>query len=160
MTHDHVKTEIAIDVAAVPRVVFDLAQDIERWPELLPHYRYVTVQSLKDGRILARMSARRPVGPVGVPVAWRSEYRSDDADPSDLRLHFLHRAGVTRGMRVTWRIRPSSGGSRVTIEHDFVRPLPLLGPDFIPQVVDRLFVRPIAGRTLATFKQLAEAQEQ
>ena len=97
------------------------------------------------------------MGPVGIPVAWRSEYWSDDADPGELRLHFLHRAGVTRGMRVTWHIRPARGGSRVTIEHDFVRRLPLLGPDFVPLVVDRLFVRPIAGRTLATFKQLAEA---
>ncbi len=153
------KTEISIEVAAPPRAVFDLAHKIERWPELLPHYRYVTVRSLADGRLLARMSARRPVGPVGIPVAWRSEYRSDDADPGELRLHFLHRAGITRGMRVTWRIRPARGGSRVTIEHDFKRHVPLFGPDFVPLVVDRLFVRPIAGRTLATFKQLAEARQ-
>ena len=159
MTVDPVRTEISIDVAAPPRAVFDLAHNLERWPELLPHYRYVTVRSLTGGRLLARMSARRAVGPVGIPVAWRSEYRPDDADPGELRLHFLHRAGMTRGMRVTWRIRPSHSGSRVTIEHDFERPLPLLGPDFVPLVVDRLFVRPIAGRTLATFKQLAEAQQ-
>ncbi len=29
--------------------------------------------------------------------------------------------------------------------------------DLFPRVVDRLFVRPIAGRTLATFKKLAES---
>jgi len=154
-----VRTEISINVAAPPRTVFDLAKDLERWPRLLPHYRYVTVRSLANGQIMARMSARRQLGPVAIPVAWRSEYRSDDADAGELRLHFLHRAGVTRGMRVTWRIRPSRGGSRVTIEHDFQRALPLLGPDFVPALVDRLFVRPIAGRTLATFKQLAEATE-
>ncbi len=61
-------------------------------------------------------------------------------------------------MRVTWRIRSAHGGCRVTIEHDFVRRVPVLGPEFVPLLVDRLFVRPIAGRTLATFKQLAEAQ--
>lgn len=139
--------------------MFDLVRDLERWPVLLPHYRYVTLRSLTDGRIVARMSARRPVGPIGIPVAWRSEYRSDDADPSELRLHFLHRAGVTRGMRVTWRIRPWRSGSRVTIEHDFERRVPLLGHNFVPRLVDRLFVRPIAGQTLATFKGVAEATQ-
>ncbi len=151
------RTEIGVDVAAHPRSVFDLVRDIARWPSLLPHYRYVTIRSLSDGRTLASMSARRLIGPIAIPVAWRSEYRSDESDPAELRLHFLHRAGVTRGMRVTWRIREIAAGSRVTIEHDFERRLPLLGANLLPRAVDRFFVRPIAGRTLATFKRLAEA---
>jgi hypothetical protein len=55
-------------------------------------------------------------------------------------------------MDVTWRIEPTAIGTRVTIEHVFAPRLPLLG-----SVVQGLFVRPIAGRTLATFKALAEA---
>ena len=64
-------------------------------------------------------------------------------------------------MDVTWHIRSTNGGSgsKITIEHDFVRRLPLLGETIFPSVVDRLFVRPIAGRTLATFKRLAEATD-
>jgi ribosome-associated toxin RatA of RatAB toxin-antitoxin module len=151
-----VRTEIGIDVSAAPRAVFDLVRDLERWPRLLPHDRDVTVRSLTTGHEIAKMSARRSIGPLGIPVAWRSEYHADDSNPTDLRLHFVHRAGITRGMRVTWRIRPTSAGSRVTIEHDFIRPVPLLSPEAIPRVVDVLFVRPIATRTLATFKHLAE----
>ena len=150
------RTEIGLAMGASPRQIFDLVRDLARWPDLLPHYRYVTVQSLADDRILATMSARRLVGPIGIPVAWRSEFHTDDSNPDELRLHFLHRAGVTRGMRVTWRIRKTARGSQVTIEHDFERSLPLVGPNLIPRIVDRLFVRPIAGRTLATFKRLAE----
>jgi hypothetical protein len=60
-------------------------------------------------------------------------------------------------MDVTWHIRTRAGGCRVTIEHNFTRHLPLLGDRLLPWLVDRLFVRPIAGRTLATFKTLAEA---
>lgn len=101
------------------------------------------------------MQAIRP-GRVRIPVGWTSEQWSDDSDPDDLRLRFVHVAGFTRGMDVTWHIRPADGGSRVTIVHDFTRALPLLGGDAFPRVVDRLFVRPIAGRTLATFKMLAE----
>ncbi len=151
------RTELGITMAATPQAVFELVRDLREWPSLLPHYRYVTVRSLPNGHVLAAMSARRSFGPLAIPVAWRSEYHADATDLDELRLHFVHRAGVTRGMRVTWRIRAVDGGSRVTIEHDFERPVPLLGRDVLPRLVDRLFVQPIAGRTLATFKQLAEA---
>jgi ribosome-associated toxin RatA of RatAB toxin-antitoxin module len=150
-------TSIGIDVRTPPRKVFDLARDVAAWPTKLPHYREVTIQSRMNDRITASMRAVRPLGPFGVPVSWRSEQWSDDSDASDLRLRFVHVGGATRGMDVTWHIRPTQGGCRVTIEHDFSRRLPMLGDEALPWFVDRLFVRPIAGRTLATFKRLAEA---
>jgi hypothetical protein len=60
-------------------------------------------------------------------------------------------------MDVTWRIdeRPEldgHGASHVEIEHLFRPRVP--GWAFL---VDRLFTRPIAGRTLATFRDIAEA---
>ena len=151
-------SEISIDVDKPPRVVFDLARDISQWPRLLPHYRQVTVHSRNEGRITASFAAVRPLWrQLGIPVWWRSKQWSDDADADDLRLRFQHVAGGTRGMDVTWHIRSTSLGSHVTIEHEFVRHLPLLGDELFPRMVDRLFVRPIAGRTLATFKKLAES---
>lgn len=150
------RTEISIDVAAPPRTVFDLVRDITRWPALLPHYRKVTIHSHRGERVTATMAAVRPLGRSGLPVGWRSEQWSDDTDPEDLRLRFVHVRGATRGMDVTWHIRPTDAGCRVTIEHNFVRRLPLLGDELFPRVVERLFVRPIATKTLATFKRLAE----
>jgi hypothetical protein len=62
-------------------------------------------------------------------------------------------------MDVTWHITArEAGGTNVAIVHDFVRRLPVIGGELFPRLVDRLFVRPIAGRTLATFKRLAEAR--
>ena len=56
-------------------------------------------------------------------------------------------------MDVTWRIEPlTDGGTHVTIEHAFSPRLPGFAA-----FVDRVFTRPIAGRTLATFKALSEA---
>ena len=46
----------------------------------------------------------------------------------------------------------AGAGSRVSIDHDF---RPRVAP--FAAFVDRGFTRPIAGRTLATFKALAEA---
>ena len=58
---------------------------------------------------------------------------------------------------MTWHIRPTPDGSRVTITHDFTRRIPLVGSQLFPRIVDRLFVRSIAGRTLATFKAIVES---
>jgi hypothetical protein len=96
--------------------------------------------------------ARRPFVPLlglGLPVAWRARTW---AEPDALQLRFVHVAGATKGMDVTWRIEPTAAGTRVSIDHDFRSPLPGFAA-----FVDRAFTRPIAGRTLATFKALAEA---
>lgn len=149
---------IGIHVSASARTVFDLARDVARWPALLPHYRRVAIRSMRAGRVLARMVAVRPLPwRFGIPVTWRAEAWSDDTDPTDLRLRFRHIRGVTRGMDVTWHIRPAGAGSSdVTIEHHFERGLTIVGRRLLPWFVDRMFTRPIAGRTLATFKRLAE----
>ena len=86
---------------------------------------------------------------LGLPVAWRSRTWNE---PETLRLRFVHRGGATNGMDVTWRIEPAPAGCRVSIDHDFRPRLPGWA-----RLVDRLFTRPIAGRTLATFRDLAEA---
>ncbi len=153
-------SSLAIGIAAAPRQVFELARDVARWAELLPHYRRVTVHGRRDGRTTAQMVAVRAFragGRLGIPVTWRAETWADDSDPADLRLRFVHIRGVTRGMDVTWHIRPDGQGAHVTIEHVFRRGLPLLGDRLLPWIVDRFFTRPIAGRTLRRFKALAEA---
>jgi ribosome-associated toxin RatA of RatAB toxin-antitoxin module len=150
-----VKSTIGIDVAAPADLVFRLARDVEAWPRLLPHYVAVTVVERRlDGSVVARMIARRSVLPVlglGVPVAWRSRTWNE---PATHRLRFVHQGGATAGMDVTWRIEPTATGCRVSIDHDF-RPRVAGWAAFI----DRVFTRPIAGRTLATFKAIAEAVE-
>jgi uncharacterized membrane protein len=149
------RSSVSIDVRAPARLVFELARDVERWPDLLPHYREVRVlERHLDGSVTARMVATRPVVRrvgYGVPVAWRARITSD-ATRQDLSFH--HLGGATAGMAVAWRIEPSEGGCRVTIEHLFAPRTPGWAP-----LLDRLFVRPIAARTLPTFKAIAEAAD-
>jgi polyketide cyclase/dehydrase/lipid transport protein len=83
-------------------------------------------------------------------VVWRSLTWSE---PDTRRLRFVHRGGATNGMDVTWTIEPiGDGRTRVEIEHDFQPRVPGWAA-----FVDGLFTRPVAGRTLATFRALAEA---
>jgi aromatase len=146
-------TTIAIEIGASPDLVFALAHDVERWERLLPHYaRSRLVERRADGTAVVDFVARRPLIAVlglGLPVTWRSRTWSERATR---RMRFVHVAGATRGMDVTWRIEPTATGCRVAIDHDFRPRLPLFAA-----FVDRVFTRPIAGRTLATFKALAEA---
>jgi ribosome-associated toxin RatA of RatAB toxin-antitoxin module len=152
-----VNSVIGIDIAAPPELVFRLARDVERWPRLLPHYVATRREAPADaeGRLLVRFVARWSILPVlglGVPVAWRSLTWSE-ADAR--RLRFVHRGGATNGMDVTWRIEPAGvdrRDCRVEIEHDFQPRVPGWA-----WLIDRLFTRPIATRTLATFRDLAEA---
>lgn len=144
---------IAIDVAAPPSLVFSLARDTERWDRLLPHYaRSHASERRADGSIVVDFVARRPLIGIlglGLPVTWRARTWNE---PATLRLRFAHVAGATKGMDVIWRIDAVGDGTRISIDHDF-RPRLALFAAF----VDRAFTRPIAGRTLATFKALAEA---
>jgi ribosome-associated toxin RatA of RatAB toxin-antitoxin module len=158
------RSTVSTDIAAPPELVFRLARDVERWPRLLPHYDHVRVVDRRDdGSLTAVMVARRPLVAglgLGLPVAWRSRV---SVDPATLRLRFRHLGGATGGMDVTWRIEPTPTGCRVSIDHDFRRAVSLpvlgslLGEDAWPALIDRFFTRPIAGRTLATFRALAES---
>jgi ribosome-associated toxin RatA of RatAB toxin-antitoxin module len=148
-------SDIGIDIDAPAPLVFALARDVGRWSTLLPHYvRSRVVARRPDGSVVADFVARRPLLPVlgiGLPVAWRSRIQHE---PETRGLSFFHVAGATTGMNVRWRIEPKGDGAscRVTISHDFAPRVPGFA-----RFVDRFFTRPIAGRTLATFKALAEA---
>jgi aromatase len=150
-----VNSDISIDIDAPDALVFALAHDVERWSTLLPHYVRSRIEDTDgSGRPIVEFVARRPLVPVlglGLPVVWWSRTWNE---PETHLLHFEHIAGATRGMQVTWRIEPTDDGSscRVTIAHAFSPRMPGYA-----WFVDRFFTRPIAGRTLATFKALAEA---
>ena len=144
---------IAIDVAAPPGLVFTLARDVERWERLLPHYaRSRALERRADGSLIVDFVARRPLDrPARVRAPGRLAVahleRAGDAAPS---LRARGRGDQGDGRHVA--DRAVGAGSRVSIDHDF-RPRVALFAAF----VDRAFTRPIAGRTLATFKALAEA---
>ena len=116
---------IGIDIAAPPELVYRLARDVTRWERLLPHYsRSAVVRREPDGTLVCDFVARRPFVPVlglGLPVTWRSRTWHE---PATRRLRFVHVAGATKGMDVTWTIEPTeradgSPGTRVEIAHDF-----------------------------------------
>ncbi len=141
-----------IRMAAPRERIFALAADVERWPQLLPHYRYVRRLPAAHGERSFAMGARR--GPI--PVRWRATQRPV---PDDGVIEFTHTGGLTRGMRVAWRLVPVEGGTEVSIEHELHLAWPLIGGFAASRVIGPHFVDAIAGRTLQRMKLLAEADQ-
>ena len=131
--------------------IFPLAAEIERWPERLPHYRYVRRLPATNGERRFAMGARR--GPI--PVSWEAVQRPL---PEERRIEFTHTGGVTRGMEVAWRFEPQHGGWDVSIEHTLHLAWPVIGGFAADAVIGPQFIDAIAGRTLRVVKRLAEAQ--
>ncbi len=143
-------SEIGILVAAPEAVVFDLASDVERWPERLPHYRYVRRIGSAGERRYA-FGARRG----RIPVRWEALVRPL---PQEHRLEFRHTGGVTRGMAVAWTFASGPDGIvDVRISHDLTLGWPLIG-GFAARFIDGQFIGPIARRTLRRVRALAEAR--
>lgn len=147
-------SSVSIWIGASPERVFDLVSDLERWPEHLPHYRYVQVVQRSGTTTRARMGARR--GPI--PVDWEAVQTPNRAERT---IRFRHVGGVTRGMDVLWTLLPERDGSRegtrAAITHDLDLHWPLVGRFLAERVIAPQFIEPIAGATLRRFKALAEA---
>jgi len=151
------KTHNEIQIAAPPARCFAVAADVERWPEILSHYRWVRFQRRDGfGRGLVEMAARRMFGPLGYPVWWASEMWSDESVPV---VRYRHVAGVTKGMEVEWRFEARDGGTRVEIIHDWPRGAnwPLIGRFAADRVIGPVFIHRVAGMTLEGVKTKAEA---
>lgn len=139
-----------VHVRAPYERIFALAAEIERWPERLPHYRYVRRLPGPEAERHFAMGARR--GPI--PVRWSALQRPL---PAERRIEFRHTGGVTRGMEVAWRFEPEADGWEVSIEHRLDLAWPLVGRFAAERVIGPHFIEAIAGRTLQTVKRLAEA---
>ncbi|HET9384060.1 MAG TPA: SRPBCC family protein [Gemmatimonadales bacterium] len=136
--------------------VFSAASTVIRWPDILPHYRWVRM--LGDG--LVEMAAWRPFGFLKYPTWWVSQM-TIDRPAGEIR--YRHVRGITRGMDVIWRlveVGEDGGGSRgvdVEIVHTWDGPhWPLIGRAAADLVIGPVFIHGIASRTLAGIKRATE----
>lgn len=134
--------------------VFAAAADVERWPELLPHYRWVRLLERRPDGGLVEMAAWRPFGPLNYPTWWVSQMRLDRAAPA---VHYRHVRGITTGMDVVWRFEGRGEETDVTIVHDWTGPRwPLIGGIAAELIIGPVFIHGIASRTLAGIGRFVE----
>ena len=141
-------------IAAPVDRVFAVACNVERWPEILPHYRWVRFHERRAQGGLVEMAAWRPFGPLHYPTWWMSDMTVDRAAHE---IRYRHVQGITRGMEVVWRLVPDGEHVAVEIVHEW-RGLawPLLGRPAADLVIGPVFIHGIASRTLAGIRRYAE----
>lgn len=144
------RTVDELTVNAPLEVIFRLAADVERWPQLLPHYRYVRFRERTSAGGIVEMSANRPFGPLDWPTWWVSLMETHYPDAGRPAIRFRHIHGITRHMEVEWSFRPTANATHVTVLHLWDGPSwPLIGPVAARAVIGPVFVHGIASRTLA-----------
>jgi uncharacterized membrane protein len=144
-------TRNVIEIAAPAGAVYALASATEKWPEILPHYRYVRVLEDRGATRVVAMGAWQDV----FPIRWVAEQTNDPQTP---HIAFRHLRGWTRGMDVEWIFEELARGTRVTLEHRLKFLFPVASEWIGKHVVSDYFVHGVAAKTLARMKVLAEGR--
>jgi ribosome-associated toxin RatA of RatAB toxin-antitoxin module len=145
-----VHTGNTIIINAPRKRIYEIVSDLERWPERLPHYRYVRTLRKEGMRDIVAMSARRGI----IPISWVSAY---EADSETMELRFEHLKKWTKGMIVIWNLTPTRDATRVEIIHTMKFRWPWLA--WFAEPIIGNFIHNIAGKTLSTFKEIIEKEE-
>jgi ribosome-associated toxin RatA of RatAB toxin-antitoxin module len=145
-----VHTGNSIIIQAPKKQIFETAANLELWPKILPHYRYIRYLERGADRNLVVMAAVRS----GIPIAWKSE-QIIDRERFEVRFH--HLKAWTKGMDVVWTFKETPAGVLVEIIHDLRFRIRLLAP-LVEPIISKGFIHPVASRTLRWMKMYLESQ--
>jgi ribosome-associated toxin RatA of RatAB toxin-antitoxin module len=140
----------SIVMHAPKMAIFETAANLELWPKILPHYRYIRFLERGSDRNIVVMAARRS----GIPISWTSE---QVIDRSRFEIHFHHLKAWTKGMRVVWTFSDRPDGVLVVISHDLRFQIRALAP-IVDLVIGDFFIHNIANKTLRCMKTYVEAK--
>ncbi len=144
------QTGNSIIIHAPRDVIFEIIADLEQWPRLLPHYRYVRFVERCADHSVVEMGATRS----GIPISWTSELV---VDRDRMEIRFLHLKAFTRGMRVIWTFKETPAGVLVEIQHTLHFRVAALAP-IAEALIGGFFVHHVANQTLRVMKAQIEKQ--
>lgn len=135
---------------APKQVIFETAANLEQWPQILPHYRYIHYLERGERRNVVVMAATRS----GIPIKWTSE-QIIDRDKLEVRFH--HLKAFTKGMEVVWSFKETPAGVLVEILHDMEFRVPALAP-LADRIIGNFFIHHVASETLRHMKRHLEGR--
>jgi ribosome-associated toxin RatA of RatAB toxin-antitoxin module len=139
----------SIVMRASKRFIFETAANLELWPKILPHYRYVRYLERNSDRNVVVMAATRS----GIPIKWTSE---EIIDRDRIEIRFNHLKAFTKGMRVVWSFEETPEGVLVKIAHDLNFRVKILAP-ICDKIIGDFFIHNVANKTLRCMKAYVEA---
>lgn len=139
----------SIIMQAAKMDIFETAANLELWPKILPHYRYIRYLERGADRNLVVMAAVRS----GIPISWTSE---QIIDREKMQVRFHHLKAFTKGMRVVWTFDETPDGVLVQIVHDLNFRIPPLAP-VADTIIGGFFIHHVANETLRHMKTYLES---
>ncbi len=138
-------------------VCFKVGADVERWPEILPHYRWVRFRQRQDFATgVVEMAAWRSFGVIDYPTWWVSRMWHDRDAP---KVYYEHVEGITSRMAVRWEFEPRGTQTLIRVVHEWEGPRwPLIGRLAASAVIGPGFISAIAQRTIAGVAEEAQVQ--
>src|SRR5579864_6431843 len=100
--------QVAIDVAAPARDVYELAKNQERFPEFMPDVESVTILERRDDLIVTRWKTLVEEA----PIEWTEEDRFDDART---RIDYKLLEGDLDKFEGSWTFAEESGNTHVVL---------------------------------------------
>ena len=131
-------------------LIFETAANLEFWPKILPHYRYIRYLERGSDRNVVLMAAKRS----GIPISWTSE---EVIDRERMQVHFHHLKAFTKGMHVVWTFEETPSGVVVKIAHDLQFRVKFLAT-LVDKIIGDFFIHNIANKTLRCMKSYLEAR--
>ena len=129
--------------------IFETAANLELWPKILPHYRYIHYLERSPNRNVVVMAATRS----RIPISWTSE-QTIDREKCEVLFH--HLKAWTKGMRVVWTFEDTPTGVLVKISHDLRFRIAVVAP-IVDLIIGDFFIRSVANKTLRCMKAYVEA---
>ena len=142
-------SENCITMNAPLEKIFETAADLSLWPEILPHYRYVTYLEQSPTKNKVIMAAKRK----WIPIKWTS---IEEIDLEKKEVHFYHLKAFTKGMHVVWTFTPTDNGVEVRIVHDLKSGMPIVGKFIAEKIIAKFFIHYVANQTLVHMKRFVE----
>lgn len=111
-----------VNIAASPERVYQLAKEVERFPEFMPDVESVEVLSREGSATLTRWVGK--VKEFNRTIHWTEQDRWFD---EEMRCEFEQTEGDFSLYRGTWEFRPDQGGTFVSLHLEYDYHVPLIG---------------------------------
>ena len=149
------ETNTALTIRGDLDLIYSYAAGVERWPDILPHYRSVRIIEQGERVRLVNMHCVREFGVLHWPCKWRAW---QELRPEEGRILYSHVSGPARGMEVEWLLKRMPDGVLTTIRHWVNSNRHSWARFYWNRIIGPVFVQAIATQTLTTIKQLVEGE--
>jgi len=117
--------ESSLEINADPRAVYEVARDVERFPDYMPQVKSIRVRERSDDNSVQVVEWAGIIPQFALTVKW---VERDLWDDQELTCRFEQVAGEFNRYDGLWRFVPDGGGCRFESQLNYELEIPTIGP--------------------------------